>query len=239
MHYPPHTYVGNVLPVADDIEFWSRQLSEHALFMQLGLDDPKLKQRCAQLHQAWEHFRRGPRQIPTAITLVHHLRDLQLEVHARLARGEWLGWIWPLFVDHIRREGDYFLGALQGAKLDPVAEAQMWLTFMAEHAAFAAHLLDPNEAERIRQALDAQGKFGDLFRECASGLNDQLLSLTQRSGMDLDAYLKALGVGTPAGAKSIIHPVLAEHVVREGQRFLGTMQALQQAIQTPAPSTVS
>ena len=234
MHYPPHAHVGSVMPVADDIEFWSRQLSEHALFMQLGLDVPGLKQRCAQLHQAWERFRRGPRPIPGAIALVHHLRDLQLEIHARLTRGEWLGWIWPLFVDHIRREGDYFLGSLQGTKLDPVAEAQMWLTFMAEHAAFAAHLLDPSEAERIRQALDAQGKLGDLFRECASGLNDQLLSLTERSGMDLDAYLKALGVGTPGGAKSIIHPVLAEHVVREGQRFLGTMQALQQAIRTPA-----
>jgi hypothetical protein len=235
MHSLQPAYVGTVLPVTDDIEFWSRQLAEHALFMQLGLDDPKLKQRCAQLHQAWEHFRHGPRQIPTAITLVHHLRDLQLEVHARLGRGEWLGWIWPLFVDHIRREGDYFLGALQGAKLDPVAEAQMWLTFMADHAAFAAHLLDPTETARIREALTLLDKFGELWHGCGTAVNDQLLSLTLRSGTDLDSYLKGLGIGTPNGARSIIHPVLAEHVVREGQRFLKAMSALQQQASALSP----
>lgn len=234
MTYLPYEMVGSVMPIGDDVEFWSRQLSEHALFLHLGLDDKELKRRAMNLHQAWEQFRRGPRPVQDAIRLVMELRDLKTEVHARLERGEWLGWLWPLFVDHVRREGDYFLGALQGTRLDPVTECQIWLTFMAEHAAFAAHLLDPSEANRIRQALEAQGQLGALFNACGQGVNDQLLSLTQRSGMDLDAYVNALGVGKPGGAKSIIHPVLAEHVVREGRRFLQTMQALQREARTPA-----
>ena len=222
-------------PIAEDIEFWSRQLAEHALFMRLGLEDPVLKARAEQLHQAWKMFRQGPRALLEAIRLVHALRDLQLEVHARLVRGEWLGWLWPLFVDHIRREGDYFLGTLQHTGRDPVSECQIWMTFMAEHAAFAAHLLDPSEADKIRQALQAQGQFGELFRSCASGVNDQLLALTQRSGADLDEYMTGLGIGKPGGAKSTIHPILAEHVVREGRRFLQIVEVLQRA--TLASST--
>lgn len=236
MTYLPYAHVGSTMPVADDIDFWSRQSLEHNLFMKLGLDDKSLKRRAEILHGSWENFRRGPRRPAEALALVQAGRELKTEVHTRLMQGEWLGWLWPLFIDHIRREEDYFAGALQGTKLDSVTECQIWLTFMGEHAAFAAHLLDPSEAERIRQALEAQGKFGELYQACGSAMNQQLLSLTQRSGMDLDAYLNSLGVGKPGGAKSILHPAIADHVVREGRRFLQTMHALQQAMRS-VPST--
>jgi len=218
---------GVALPIADDIEFWSRQLSEHALFMQLGLDDKHLKSRAEGLHAQWERYHGGPRTVPDAISLVLATRELKTEVHSRLVSGEWLGWLWPLFVDHIRREGDYFLTKLQGQMLSDADECRTWLTFMAEHAAFAAHLLDPSEAERIHQAIALLGDLNRLWQGCGTSMREQLLSLTTRSGLDLDAYFKSLGIGTPAAARSIIHPVLAEHVVREGQRFLVTISALQ------------
>ena len=229
MTYSPYAAVGSLMPLGDDIEFWSKQLSEHVLFISLGLDNKELKRRAEALHQSWENFRKGPRRVPDAIALVMATRDLKTEIHARLLNGEWLGWLWPLFVDHIRREGDYFLGALQGTKFDPATECQIWLTFMGEHAAFAAGLLDASEAERIHQAIALQGRFSELWKGCGAAMNEQLASLTTRSGMDLDTYFSALGVGKPGGAKSIIHPVLAEHVVREGRRFLQTMQMLQAA----------
>jgi Domain of unknown function (DUF2935) len=218
---------GMTLPIADDIEFWSRQLSEHALFMQLGLDDKRLKRIAEGLHAQWERYRHGPRAVSTAISLVAATRELQTEVHSRLVEGSWLGWLWPLFIDHIRREGDYFLTKLQGQLLSDVDECKTWLTFMAEHAAFASHLLDPSEAQRIQQALTLLGDFNHLWRGCAPSMNEQLLSLTRRSGLELDAYFKSLGIGTPGAARSIIHPALAEHVVREGQRFLLTISILQ------------
>lgn len=221
---------GVALLIANDIEFWSRQLSEHALFMQLGLDDKRLKGIAEGLHAQWERYRQGPRTVPDAISLVIATRDLQLEVHSRLVGGEWLGWLWPLFVDHIRREGDYFLGKLQGQLLSNADECSTWLTFMAEHAAFAAHLLDPSEGARIGQALALMGDFGHLWHGCGTVISDQLLSLTTRSGLDLDAYFKSLGVGKPGGARSIIHPALAEHVVREGQRFLVTIEELHRQV---------
>lgn len=221
-------FSGITLPVVDDIDFWSRQLSEHALFMHLGIDDKRLKGEASRLHNQWENYRRGPQTVPDAIALTLETRDFKMEVHGRLVAGEWLGWLWPLFVDHIRREGDYFLGKLQGEMLSDAEECKTWITFMGEHAAFAMHLLDPSEAARIGQALVLLGNFNQLWQGCGTAMNQQLLSLTTRSGQDLDAYLKDLGVGKPGGARSIIHPVLLSHVVREGHRFLQTMQALQQ-----------
>lgn len=218
---------GVSLPIADDIKFWSRQLSEHALFMQLGLDNKSLKSSAEGLHAQWERYRHGPRTVVNAIALVVATRELQTEVHSRLIGGEWLGWLWPLFIDHIRREGDYFLTKLQGQLLSNSDECKTWLTFMAEHAAFAAHLLDPSEAQRIQQALTLLGNFNHLWQGCGTALNEQLLALTTSNGLDLDAYFNSLGIGTPGAARSIIHPVLAEHVVREGRRFLLTINTLQ------------
>ena len=219
--------IPSILSFADDIEFWSRQLSEHALFMQLGLDDKRLKSGAEGLHAQWERYRHGSRTIPAAISLVIATRELQTEVHSRLIGGEWLGWLWPLFIDHIRREGDYFLTKLQGQMLSDTDECKTWLTFMAEHAAFAAHLLDPSETLRIQQAIGLLGNFNHLWQGCGTSMNEQLLSLTTHSGLDLDAYLKSLRIGTLGAVRSIIHPALAEHVVREGQRFLLTISALQ------------
>lgn len=229
MTYSPFATVGSMMPVADDIDFWSRQISEHALFMSLGLVDKDLKRRAEGLHNSWEAFRRGPRRVNDAIPLVLTTQDFKTHVLTRLNAGEFLGWLFPLFIDHIRREGDYFLAALRGQKFDPCTETQIWLTFMAEHAAFASHLLDPSEAEQIRRALELQSQLGALFHNCESTIGEQLKMLSLKSGQDLDAYFNGLGIGKPGGAKSVIHPVLAEHVVREGRRFLQTMQMLQPA----------
>jgi hypothetical protein len=214
----------------DEIDFWSRQLSEHALFMQLGLQDPALRVRANELHELWEQFRSVRPKMTTrdaaiqAVNLAMETRSLLLHVLDRLDKGQWLGWLWPLFVDHIRREGDYFIEQLQHKTFDVGDECQIWLQFMAEHAAFAAHLLDPTEAARIRDATAFIGNFEQLHNGCAA-INPQLLDLTQKAGAELDQYFTSLPVGTPK-LKSIIHPVLAAHVIREGQRFLEVVRRL-------------
>jgi hypothetical protein len=203
-----------------EVEFWSRQLSEHALFFQLGLDDPSLKAAAGRLHTAWEQAR------PTvtaqaAAGLARDLRDFKVGLLDRLNRGQWLGWIFPTFVDHTLRELDLFVSRLHGPVL-PQTDCRAWLRFMAEHAAFAAHLMDPVEATRIRVALKFVSEFSQLEAGC-TGVSDQLLSLSTRSGQLLDNFM----VGQVARAKGIIHPVLAVHVVREGRRFLRTVSDLQ------------
>lgn len=228
---------------SDEIDFWSRQLSEHALFVHLGLLDHALRTRGQELHQAWETFRQSRKGLPSrevagrALGLAMDTRSFLGHAHDRLKKGQWIGWLFPLFVDHIRREGDYFIEVLQHKTQEPDAICRTWLVFMAEHAAFAAHLLDPTEAAKIRQATAFIGEFEKLHAGCAA-INEQLLLLTDKTGKDLNQYFNSLGVGTP-NLKSIIHPVLAEHVLREGRRFLMIVDRIKTEISPPGKSSLA
>lgn len=207
-----------------DVDFWSRQFSEHALFFSLGIEDPAYRKPAEALHAAWESARPGM-TAATCLRMVPELRAYKVDLFAQLQSGKWLGWIFPTFVDHTRRELDLFVAHASGARVAPQADATEWLRFMAEHAAFAAHLMDPTEAVRIRQSLAAVGSLERLRHACARGVSAQLLTLSQQAGTGLDRFVS----DELPKAKSVIHPVLATHVLREGRRFLLTLDRLRGA----------
>lgn len=211
-----------ILP--DEIAFWSRQLSEHALFLHLGLEKKTLKREALLLHNEWELFRAG--QPSDLLGMCSDLRAFKTLVLDELQKG-WCGWIYPLFVEHTRRELDMFVKHIQTNALDE-DELQHWLRFMAEHAAFAAHLLDPMEADKIREATEVTGQFCNLAKAC-DGMTPTLLDMSKHEGEGLDEWLTQSGLGTP-NTRSVVHPALAAHVVREGQRFLQTVDALGQGV---------
>jgi len=224
------------------VRFWDRQLSEHCLFAQLGLDPEDLKKEAGDLHTKFEDLRAeipsgtvSPDQeaelIAKSTDLATSLRGFLTEVYDRQTEGEWLGWLFPTFVDHIRREGDYFVGRVSASGGGPTGlpgladELCTWLKFMAEHAIFASHLLDPSEVTLVVQAQALSEKFQGLQDGCRD-MTPQLLVLSRRAGALLDVYFTGSGIGT-AQVSSVIHPVLALHVVREGRMFLRTLAELE------------
>jgi len=226
--------------------FWARQEQEHCLFMFLMIEDNDLARRAKSHQLTWENVQKvlpGKSPQEQAGLMVHAFKEtraLLVEIIDRQAKGEWLGWAWPRFVEHLLAETDYAWRVVSGQTQHPEIELCTWLGFMADHAAFAAQLLDPTEAAKINEALMAQSKLSKLgcacspaalappqapVNSCASSTLATLLTLSKKAGDDLDAYLVNLGVGTPK-LRSIIHPVLAIHVVREGRRFLATLERL-------------
>ncbi len=204
-----------------DVDFWARQFSEHCLFFHLGLDAPQFKGPAKQLHDEWEAARPSL-DLPTALALASKTRAFKTEILSTLDTGKWIGWIFPTFVDHTRRELDLFVAHATGRQVSAMQDTTEWLRFMAEHAAFAAHLMDPIEARRIRMALATVGQFTQLQNACRAGVTDNLLALSNKVGTALDTFV----VNDVTKARSIIHPVLATHVVREGRRFLYTVSKL-------------
>lgn len=221
------------------IKFWSVQLSQHCLFLQLGLDPQDLKNEAQSRHADWEAFRAtipaqaSPQEVQALVVTVKplamSLRRFKTRVYDRLRAGEWLGWLFPSFVGHIRNELDYFVAHLNGSTKNATTnvsdELCIWLKFMSEHAAFAAHLLDPEERLLIRQAEALQEKLEDLEDGCKA-VEAGFLALSQKAGTLLDQYFTSNGIGTPQ-VESVIHPVLALHVVREGRMFLRVLDELQ------------
>lgn len=221
------------------IRFWPVQMSQHCLFMQLGLNSQDLKDEAADLHSDWENFISSiPRNPdPTELTdamdqaksMCATLRDYKSKVFDLLISGEWEGWLFPSFISHIRAELDYFAASISGQQLQTgfsraSNELCTWLRFASEHAAFAAHLLDPTERMLFKQALALQEKLEDLEDGCKS-MEQGFIGLSLHAGELLDKYFTTSGIGMPS-VRSVIHPVLALHVVREGRMFLRTLQEL-------------
>lgn len=155
------------------------------------------------------------------------------------------GYNFPLLIDHIRREAITFINiltALNHGKQEPLAlaiirEETFWLRIMADHAKFIVHLLDPSERGFVEQA-DAFSNLFDQLRFQALDLksmfepNFVIYPILNRFTRDsLNAAISIRDFKSSAEQLiracellSIIPLQLADHVRREAERFVQTMQ---------------
>ncbi|WP_445486853.1 DUF2935 domain-containing protein [Niallia sp. 03133] len=170
----------------DEIEFWSRIMKEHALFLSLGFTYEQ-KQLIIESKQFISLFERIEEKL-TKFTVNSELRQVQAfntEVYQAAAsiwsfkrkvldltlRCEIRTNNFPLLVDHISREAAYFanrLKELNEGKLAPTPDAVIeenvfFLKIMADHAKFIGHLLDPSERKLVDQAKEFSHDFDQLL----------------------------------------------------------------------------
>lgn len=156
----------------------------------------------------------------------------------------------PLLVDHISREAFYFrnrLEELNTGRLDPLPDAIInenvfFLRIMADHAKFIGHLLDPSERQLVEQSRNFSHDFDQLLfqaRDLESmrpqsqtvPLLDQFLDQNRISVKSLRDFKKtAKELIESCRIKSIIHPLLADHVFREAERFLFIIDMLESSL---------
>ncbi|MDB4868050.1 MAG: hypothetical protein JWR03_2383 [Cohnella sp.] len=156
----------------------------------------------------------------------------------------------PLLVDHISREAFYFrkrLEELNTGRLDPLPDAIInenvfFLRIMADHAKFIGHLLDPSERQLVEQARNFSHDFDKLLYQArdlesmrpqsqTAPLLDQFLDQNRVSVASLRDFKKtARDLINACRIKSIIHPLLADHVFREAERFLHIIDMFEQSL---------
>ncbi|MFJ7975871.1 DUF2935 domain-containing protein [Peribacillus sp. JNUCC 23] len=147
---------------------------------------------------------------------------------------------YPLLIDHTSREAAYFanrLKELNEGKLVPLPEAIIqenvfFLKIMADHAKFIGHLLDPSERKLVDQAREFSHDFDQLLYQAIDlehmrpesetpALLDQFLDQNRVSVVSLRDFKKtARDLIEACRIKSNIHPLLADHVFREAERFI-------------------
>jgi Domain of unknown function (DUF2935) len=162
----------------------------------------------------------------------------------------------PLLVDHTSREANYFrkrLIELNEGKLIPLANAIIkenvfFLRIMADHAQFIGHLLDPSERKLVDMAQNFSHDFDQLVfqaRDLESmkpqsqtvPLLDQFLDQNRVSVAALKDFKKtARDLIEECKIKSIIHPLLADHVFREAERFLAIIDMFEAHLTSEKPS---
>ena len=141
---------------------------------------------------------------------------------------------YPLLLDHIRREAELFLDILIKLQRrddiniieDALNQEIFWSTIMAEHSEFIRGLLDPTERELIGVANDFANEFYELRSEALAAtertnilgeVTDRTIEATER----IRDFKKQADQGLLAcQIRSMIVPLLADHVLREANHFL-------------------
>jgi hypothetical protein len=219
------------LSLQEEIVWWAPQMSEHALFLYLGLNKakvPYLKHQGRELHEELEDFIEtfvSPRsgistkfcKMPQGLTyykhLLHKLRSYKEAALDATLHG-WVGDLYPSLIRHMIHELDYHRENLDGAERSLREELAFWSQHNAEVAHVAAHLLDPAEQTLIEQARALARKFERAHEQREQ--EQSFINLTLNANKELDAYGKKLKLGIQKHEiQSIIDPVLLNHEARE------------------------
>lgn len=146
---------------------------------------------------------------------------------------------YPLLIDHILREAIFFtelLTRLQNGieidvRKDIIEQETFWNRIMSEHSFFIRGLLDPTE-EELFDIANNFGKEFETLRKEASSINKSSLELSDLTDKTLEETInirdfKAQGTEglLACKIKSIIVPLLGDHVLREANHYLSLLQS--------------
>jgi hypothetical protein len=181
---------------------------------------------------------------------VCHIWHFKRNILGLIIRCQIGGNNFPLLVDHVSREAAYFMKRLEQLNtgtLDPLPDAIInenvfFLKIMADHAKFINHLLDPSERKLVEQAREFSHDFDQLLFQAidldsmrpesqTAPLLDQFVDQNRVSVRQLRDFKKtARDLIEACKIKSIIPPLLADHVFREASHFLEILDAFDAAL---------
>jgi Protein of unknown function (DUF2935). len=209
-------------------------IENRAHSLDAGTDPQTIQRFNAEVHTAASHIWAFKRKV------------LGLILQCRLPGAN----LFPLLVDHVSREAFYFrnrLEQLNTGRLDPLPDAIInenvfFLRIMADHAKFIGHLLDPSERKLVDMAREFSEDFDKLLFQAVDldsmrpqsqtvPLLQQFLDQNRVSVKSLRDFKKtARELIEACRIKSIIHPLLADHVFREAERFLTIIDMFENAL---------
>lgn len=136
---------------------------------------------------------------------------------------------YPLLIEHILREANLYRSYIialengQDIRQQDMREVELfWNQIMMEHALFIRGLLDPTEEDLIHLSNDFAEQYKQLLQE-AQTANDTII-LKNKTIEETMKYRDFKETGTKGISscqiKSIILPLLADHVLREANHYL-------------------
>lgn len=138
---------------------------------------------------------------------------------------------YPLLIEHILREarlyGDYLNDIENGQDIDnkdPRETELFWDQIMMEHALFIRGLLDPTENQLIDTSDNFANEYAVLLERARNATDQTLASVTDETLRETMRFKDFKQAGTEGIAackiRSIILPLLADHVLREANHYI-------------------
>lgn len=140
---------------------------------------------------------------------------------------------YPLLIEHILREARLYrahlmrLENLSSRNCQELRDSELfWNRIMMEHALFIRGLLDPSEEALVDSAGDFAADYKRLL-EASSAANDKVMSSNALALTQKFRDFKRAGVDGIASCqiRSIILPLLADHVLREANHYLRLLES--------------
>jgi len=137
---------------------------------------------------------------------------------------------------HVTQEAEYYLELLRYLqsgtfpKKTPKEELDFWNHIMEEHAEFIDGMLDPTEKSLKETAGNIAGRFEKLTKESIKSAESQILKGSLQATESIRDFKRAAAIGLlRCEIKSVIPPLLADHVLREANHYLRLLESLTKA----------
>lgn len=168
----------------------------------------------------------------TALRLLDGLIDFKETILKCVAQGEMFTMNYPLLIEHILREAKLYRKYVsilerEGDLPDRVVKEneQFWNQIMMEHAQFIRGLLDPCETELMKATDGFAEEFCRLLEASCSAQDKQIRKASLEQTEKFRDF-KAAGTEGIQRCKirSVILPLLADHVLREANHYIRLLQ---------------
>lgn len=233
-------------------------MAEHALFFSLLMPPELAKEqrlRAIAFNARFEKLgnrlsSKGPPPAGELRGFVRHLKeefqpliDYKKDNHRAQVSGALNSLVWPLFFDHTAREAERWVNTLEniaGGQVEPDRKevVRFWAEIMDDHFRFIAHLLDPDEHDLVKKAYQNCAVF-QAVRGGRHGADSLLGQPRTPPGEDPAMILRMAEEVVEfktdtvrqieAGKiRSIISPILGDHVRREAVWFVDELRRLEE-----------
>lgn len=143
---------------------------------------------------------------------------------------------YPLLIEHIIREAKLYRSYIEEIECNKdidkgdIKETELfWNQIMMEHSLFIRGLLDPSEDNLVSTANDFANEFSGLIEEASHAMEMTMPSVTDDTlaeTIKLRDFKKAGTKGIlDCEIKSIIVPLLADHVLREANHYIRILES--------------
>lgn len=184
---------------------------------------------CGDLVQMQSKVRKLNR---TALQLLDGLIGFKETILKCVLQGEMFTLNYPLLIEHILREAKLYRKYVEVLEREgDLSERTMkesecfWNQIMMEHAQFIRGLLDPCEAELIDTADDFAKEYCKLLNASRSTHNKTLTEEALAKTMGFRDFKAAGAQGIQQSKiRSVILPLLADHVLREANHYIRLLQ---------------
>lgn len=138
--------------------------------------------------------------------------------------------MYPEMLEHILEEAKFYLKLLLDIQEKNITEEDIlkrevfWNYIMEEHALFTLGLLDPSEEDLIKTAHELAKTFEELLKKTREADKDKACEIS-RGNLKATEGMKEFNTSAVKGIlaceiKSLINPLLADHLLREANRYI-------------------